>query len=198
MTMPAHAETLDHAGPKNLGPVGDIVRALRLHRGMTLDALADLTEISKGHLSRFERGEKSVSVAALVRIATALNTSVSALLGEKPHDDTVHVVRANDTAHRWKAEEGYEYLSLAPAGGTQGPETFKVKLSSDAIVAQHAYHSGEEALLVLKGAVEISFPSHKLSLAAGDYAQFPGFTQHSIRGLEDDTELFVVIIPRES
>jgi len=177
--------------------MGDIVRALRLHRGMTLDALADATEISKGHLSRFERGEKSVSVAALVRIANALNTSVSALLGEKPHDDTVHVVRTSDTAQRWKVEEGYEYLSLARADGAQGPEAFKVRLNRDAIVAQHAYHSGEEALLVLKGAVEVAFPSHQLSLSAGDYAQFPGFTQHSIRGLQDDTEIFVVIISRD-
>ncbi len=59
------------------------MRAISVRSGrQTLDQLAEVTGLSKGHLSRFERGEKSLSVAALMRLAQALGTSVSFLLGE--------------------------------------------------------------------------------------------------------------------
>lgn len=196
--MSQRADTQSSGTRAREGLKGEIVRALRVSRGLTLDELASVTHISKSHLSRFERGEKTVSVAALMRIAKALNTSVSALLGEKPHHDTVHVVRAHDAQPHWEQREGYRFWSLARADVAHGPEVFRVRLTGDAVIAEHAHHAGEEALLVLKGSVEIAFPSQSLVLREGDYIQFPGFTKHTIRGLHEEAEIFVTIMPRAS
>ena len=56
--------------------------AFRNHRGLTLRGLAARTGIAASYLSEIERGRKPGSAAALSRIATALDTTVDALLGD--------------------------------------------------------------------------------------------------------------------
>ena len=48
------------------------LRAVRLANGMTLRRLSELTDIDAAHLSRVERGQKSLSVESLHRVAVAL------------------------------------------------------------------------------------------------------------------------------
>ena len=46
---------------------------------MTLDELAKMTRMSKGHLSRIERQETEPTISTLVRLALALHVDVSKL-----------------------------------------------------------------------------------------------------------------------
>lgn len=63
--------------------LGQRIRRCRRSRGLSLDQAAGLAGISKPYLSRLERGERSVdSRALLMRIATALETSVADLTGQ--------------------------------------------------------------------------------------------------------------------
>ena len=59
---------------------GSPVRAFRDHRGLTLRDLSDRAGISIGYLSEIERGRKPGSVAALTRVAAALDTTIDALV----------------------------------------------------------------------------------------------------------------------
>ena len=77
---------------------GLISKDLRRRKGLTLDQIADAAELSKGHLSRFERGEKALSVASMLRLAQALNTTVGRLLGEEFDKDGIRVVKAKDAS----------------------------------------------------------------------------------------------------
>ena len=56
------------------------VLAFRRHHGMTLRDLAARTGIAAGYLSEIERGLKPGSAEALSRIATALGTTIDALV----------------------------------------------------------------------------------------------------------------------
>ena len=56
------------------------VRAFRDHRGLTLRDLSGRAAISIGYLSEIERGRKPGSVAALHRVAAALDTTIDALV----------------------------------------------------------------------------------------------------------------------
>lgn len=56
------------------------VRAFRDHRGLTLRDLSERAGISIGDLSEIERGRKPGSVAALNRVAAALDTTIDALV----------------------------------------------------------------------------------------------------------------------
>lgn len=63
--------------------IGARVRAVRVRQGMSLGALADATGLSKAHLSRIERGERSLDRrSTLQTIADALRTPVEELTGQ--------------------------------------------------------------------------------------------------------------------
>lgn len=56
-----------------------MVRKVREEKGYTIDKLANLASLSKGHLSRIERGETEPTISTLVRLATVLKVKVEEL-----------------------------------------------------------------------------------------------------------------------
>ncbi|WP_189059865.1 helix-turn-helix domain-containing protein [Longimycelium tulufanense] len=62
--------------------IGTAIRRMRRWRGMTLDALAGLSGLSKGYLSRIENGRQAVERrSTLIKIANGLRCSVADLTG---------------------------------------------------------------------------------------------------------------------
>lgn len=56
--------------------------AFRKHQGVTLHALSARTGLAVGYLSDIERGRKAGSTSALLRIASALGTTIDVLVNE--------------------------------------------------------------------------------------------------------------------
>ncbi|MCI8384785.1 MAG: helix-turn-helix transcriptional regulator [Clostridia bacterium] len=56
-----------------------LIRQKRIDKGYTIDKLAKLAGMSKGHLSRIEREETDPSITTLSRIAIALKVKVEEL-----------------------------------------------------------------------------------------------------------------------
>ncbi|MCI7206492.1 MAG: helix-turn-helix transcriptional regulator [Clostridium sp.] len=56
-----------------------LLKQVRLEKGMTLEMLAQLSGISKGHLSKIERQERDPKISTLVLIADALKVNVNDL-----------------------------------------------------------------------------------------------------------------------
>ena len=53
------------------------LRRVRTEKGLTLDRLASLSELTRGYISLVERGLKVPSIAALLRLAKALDVNVA-------------------------------------------------------------------------------------------------------------------------
>jgi transcriptional regulator with XRE-family HTH domain len=75
--------------------LGATLRQMRHERGLSQQALAERSGVSRNFLAQVERGESRPTVATLTRIADGLGTTVSELLGEEvqtsPPADTVPV-----------------------------------------------------------------------------------------------------------
>ena len=56
-----------------------LVKKVRLEKNMTLEELARLSGISKGHLSKIERGEREPKISTLIQIALALKVDLNKL-----------------------------------------------------------------------------------------------------------------------
>ncbi len=56
-----------------------LIRQKRQEKGYTIDKLAELANMSKGHLSRIERGETEPTISTLARVAMALKVKVNEL-----------------------------------------------------------------------------------------------------------------------
>ena len=57
------------------------LRAWRRHRGLTLDALAERTGVSKGYLSQIENGRKPGTLDLFRRLALVLEVTIDDLVG---------------------------------------------------------------------------------------------------------------------
>lgn len=56
-----------------------LVREIRLKQNMTLETLAELSGISKGHLSKIERQERDPKLSTMIMIAKALKVDIEEL-----------------------------------------------------------------------------------------------------------------------
>ena len=56
-----------------------LVKKLRTEKGITLESLAKLSGISKGHLSKIERGEREPKISTLIQIALSLKVDIKEL-----------------------------------------------------------------------------------------------------------------------
>jgi transcriptional regulator with XRE-family HTH domain len=177
--------------------IGIRAKALRLHRRMTLDELAEQTGVSKGHLSRFERGHKSLSLAGLMRLSDALQSSVAELLGEPAAAGKSHLSKAAGRKFRKAAaaDGGYAFASLSRSNDPL-IDAFVIEFAggSEMRRSAEAYHTGEEVFFVLEGAVEIELDSQKQILSKGDYLQFPGSIKHNIRSVRKRSKVLVAIL----
>jgi MOSC domain-containing protein YiiM/DNA-binding XRE family transcriptional regulator len=65
--------------------LGARLRALRLERGLTLEALATRANFSKAHLSRLEAGDRQASISAMLTLARAFDLPLTALFEDAPN-----------------------------------------------------------------------------------------------------------------
>ena len=68
-----------------------LVKKIRLEKNMTLETLARLSGISKGHLSKIERQEREPKLSTILLIAMALKVDIKELYKVIPwHYKTCH------------------------------------------------------------------------------------------------------------
>lgn len=166
---------------------------------MTLDSLAEQTGVSKGHLSRFERGQKSLSLAMLMRLADTLQSSVAELLGEPTAAGKSHLSTAAGRAYRKAAaaDGGYAFAALSRSNDPM-INSFIVEFAADTEMRKtvEAHHGGEEIFFVLEGALEIELGNRIEVLNEGDYLQFPGSVKHNIRSVRKRSKVLVIVVQR--
>jgi transcriptional regulator with XRE-family HTH domain len=62
--------------------LGDVLRAQRMRRGMTLREVSAEARVSLGYISEIERGQKEASSELLFSLCSALDLPLSAVLRE--------------------------------------------------------------------------------------------------------------------
>ncbi|WP_281399858.1 helix-turn-helix domain-containing protein [Microvirga zambiensis] len=112
------AEDANESASELLSSLGARLRDLRRRLNLTLEMLAQRAQVSRAMISKIERGEKMPTVGILVRIATGLNVSLSALLGEQVPPAAIQLQRA-DRRNRFRdPATGLERESVfSPAEG---------------------------------------------------------------------------------
>jgi transcriptional regulator with XRE-family HTH domain len=60
--------------------LGDVLRAERMHQGMTLRELSSTARVSLGYISEIERGQKEASSELLAALCEALDVPLSGVL----------------------------------------------------------------------------------------------------------------------
>lgn len=158
--------------------LGRKIRDLRLRRGLTVQQLAQASNLSKGFISQVENDRTSPSLATLRDLAAALETSAAYLVVEE--DQVPHLVRR---AERPRLQVGgntskVEVLSAVPK---RNLEMLLIEFPPGMSAGDHRhYHHGEECMVVIDGRVRLSCGEHILILEAGDSCHYDGRVPHAI------------------
>ena len=143
------------------------VRELRAELGLSLDALAQKSEVSRSMLSLIERGESSPTAMVLEKVATGLGVALASLF-----EDSAAVaspVSRKEDRVSWKdPETGYVRRNISPANFPSPLQVVDVMLPAGARVA---YESGardasiHQQIWVQEGSIEVTHGkvTHKLN-----------------------------------
>lgn len=99
--------------------VGDRLHQLRRERGLSLQALADASEVSRSMISLIERGETNPSAAVLARLAETLGIPLARLFRTEDPALDVPVLRIGSQPVWQDPVSGYVRRSLSPPGRRQ-------------------------------------------------------------------------------
>jgi transcriptional regulator with XRE-family HTH domain len=143
------------------------VRGLRSELGMTLDALAEKSNVSRSMLSLVERGESSPTAVVLEKIASGLGVSLATLFEDS--SAIPNPISRRDDRTSWRdPQSGYIRRNISPANFPSPIQLVEVILPAGARVA---YDTGlrdgtiHQQIWVQEGSVEVTVgdATHRLS-----------------------------------
>lgn len=158
--------------------LGKKIRSLRFRRGLTVQQLAEASNLSKGFISQVENDRTSPSLATLRDLARALDTSVAYLVVED--EQAPYVVRefARPRIQREGSAARVELLSAQPR---RALEVLMAELPPGASSGDgREFPSGEQCIVCLEGQVAVTCGEHRLVLDAGDSCHHDGHLPHTV------------------
>ncbi|ONI40522.1 hypothetical protein AN639_00055 [Candidatus Epulonipiscium fishelsonii] len=155
--------------------IGSKIKNLRLSQNLTLQELADKTELSVGYLSLVERGKTSLTIINLQKICNALNITMSELLLSTEQD--ILLVREKDRKLIYE-EEGVCYEAMTSGNRSL---TGICMIVSDYNTHVSNMHVSDEIGTIINGSMIVVFDNNEYELFEGDTLFIPAHTNHSFR-----------------
>lgn len=176
--------------------VGEWIRKIRVRRGLSQRALAQISGLSANAISRIERGESSPTVTSLHRIAAALEVPIVDFF-ETGTKLTKVLVRKGSRLRTHG--EGVLMESLGTGLPGQMLEPFLMTLEPDSVCGEEPItHAGEEFVICLAGTVDYLIEDEWHRLSAGDSLLFQSEQRHLCRNTgETDAVVLLVILAAE-
>ena len=150
------------------------MRELRAARGLSLDALAGKSGVSRSMISLIERGESSPTAVVLEKLAGGLGVMLHDLFDAPASAPPVArgpVARRNDQPQWRDPASGYVRRNISPAGVAQPMQIVEVLFPAGGRVA---FETGgrdvrvHQQVWVLQGAIDVTVGSERYRLREGD------------------------------
>ena len=172
--------------------VGTNIRQARIAKGLTLDQLAKQSDLTRGYISLVERNLKIPSLAALLRMAAALEVNVANFFDPNAEPAPRYTLFRREGGNVPLFKDTFGVVPLATGRTRKMMEPFL--LSPPHKAATRASHAGEELLFVVNGRIAIKLDGEELTLGKGDCLYFSGETPHEVRSLgRQKAEVLVVV-----
>ncbi|MEZ5244126.1 MAG: XRE family transcriptional regulator [Acidimicrobiales bacterium] len=159
------------------------LRSLRTSMGLSLDILAERTNLSASTISRIETGKRTISLDVLIPLAAALQIDLDSLLDLSNDDDVVIRPQPSQSGDRTT------WMLSRPTGSTIA---LKQRIRPSARRPQQQVHPGHDWFFVLEGRVRLSLGDRDIVVEQGEAAQFTTMTPHAITAIHDDAEVIMI------
>jgi len=156
--------------------VGQRIRAIRTEKGLSLRALAGLSNLSTNAISLIERGDNSPTVSSLHNLATALSVPITAFFEQQPDG---HVIHLKKDGRPTSETAGVKMENLGSGLPNQLLEPFLMRIApGGSSTHSQITHSGEEFVYVLSGSLVCRINEQAFDLEEGDSLLFLASQPH--------------------
>jgi XRE family transcriptional regulator, regulator of sulfur utilization len=195
LTAQADAITIPLMNPRSdiHARLATALREARKARGLSLDAVAKLSGVSRSMVSQIERGESSPTVATLWNLTQALQVDFAGLLEGRPTPG-IEVTRAGAAPVINGRGVGVRIRILSPPETVGEHEVYDLTFAPGGALVSDAHSSGcREHLTVIEGALSLQSGSDESTLHTGDTARYPADLAHEIRAVGGAARAILIV-----
>ena len=170
------------------------LKAARTAQGLSLDAVAKLSGVSRSMVSQIERGESSPTIATLWNLTRALQVDFAGLLDSAPTPAQIEVLRAAEVPTINNLGSGCRIRILSPPEEAGKHEVYELLIDAGGMLDSQPHTRGaREHLTVSQGTVELRRGDAVGSVHAGDTARYPADVPHRIAATDGPVRAFLVV-----
>jgi transcriptional regulator with XRE-family HTH domain len=174
--------------------IGDRIKMLRIGQKRTLQEIAEASDLSKSMISKIENNRTVPSVAALVKIATALGTNISSLLEQDGWVNAIITTRKKAQENLTTTDKGYSIYPYASAYHQKRMQPFLFVAKKDEVIPHELSHEGEEFIYVIKGQMKMQVGETEYLLKSGDSLYFNSVQKHGIMPVSDEVTYLDIFV----
>lgn len=164
----------------NLVFLAQRIREFRKKRLLTLEQLAERSQLTQSVLSKVENSRVTPSLAALSRIAEALGVTLAELVAGIDDERRMTVVRRGDRPVIQKTRGSFIYRGTASTRQAKRIGSLIVEIPPAAPSEEMLSRGDEEFILVTKGSVEIACGKESCRLSTGDSLFFDATESYQV------------------
>lgn len=169
------------------------LKAARAAKGLSLDAVAKLSGVSRSMVSQIERGESSPTIATLWNLTRALQVDFAGLL-DAHSTPTIEVVRSADIPMIENRGTGCKIRILSPPEQAGQHEVYELVFDDGGVLDSQPHGRGaREHLTVLDGRVTVTCGEAQSDMMGGDTTRYAADVPHAIRA-NGPARAFLVVI----
>ena len=170
------------------------LKEARRAQGLSLEAVANLSGVSRSMVSQIERGESSPTIATLWNLTRALQVDFAGLLDGGDTDDRIEILRDDAVPSIDNMGRRCSIRILSPPEEAGGHEVYDLRFEAGgALNSQPHTRGAREQLTVLEGRVVVTSGNASDQLQAGDTARYAADVAHSIAAPNGPARVFLIV-----
>ncbi len=184
----------DHDAEAVLGRIPGRLKEARQARGLSLDAVAKLSGVSRSMVSQIERGESNPTVATLWNLTRALQVDFAGLLELGQPERGIEVIRAAQAPTITGHGQGCHITILSEPEKVGIYEIYDIRFDPGGALESGPHGQGaREHLTVLEGGLSVVSGEAQETLVPGDTARYAADVAHAIRAGEQGARCFLIV-----
>ncbi|WP_146584707.1 helix-turn-helix domain-containing protein [Puniceibacterium confluentis] len=170
------------------------LRDARRAQGLSLDAVAKVSGVSRSMVSQIERGTSSPTIATLWNLTRALQVDFAGLLDGATTGAGIELLRNDEVPTIDNRGKSCRLRILSPPEDAGRHEVYDLQLGEGGALVSAAHRRGaREHLTVIAGRIEITSGTASEILGPGDTARYAADLPHAIRAQDGAARAFLVV-----
>lgn len=174
--------------------IGERIKMLRLSQNRTMQDIAEASDLSKSMISKIENNKAVPSVAALVKIAKSLGTTISCLLEQESFLNAIHITKKEALQNLTPTDKGYSIHPYASGFHAKKMQPFLFVARKTEVIPHELSHEGEEFIYVIKGHMMVRVGEIVYRLNVGDSLYFNSIQKHGIIPVSEEVTYLDIFV----